>query len=1607
MTRRETTTVAPNLLNDLVERVGADEPPAQRALLHTFARLLLGRAHAEYFRARPDAEILRNVLELFQLLERTPHRGLGVRVRVEPDDPHRAAVETVISDRPFIVDTVREYLISEGLEIEYLFHPVLTVERDREGRIVAVRDREPEGPEVSILQCGVRDHIDAQRAAHLEREIARRMEEVRLATDDFERMRHRLEEVAAELAGLAARLPDRREEIEEILEFLRWIQERGFVFLGFRSYDFTTLPDGRAAIAVERGSGLGILRPEEQSAYWEPKPIDELAPSLRARVLGGPLLIVTKSNARSRVRRLDRMDYLGIKKLDEQGHVNGEHRFLGLFTRQAYAEPAGQIPIVRRKLQGLLAEEGVARRSHDWQEIVAIFHSMPKEELFLASVDELRQDIALIRELEGAGDLRVRIRGDLLGRGVNALVILPARHFSEEAHRRIGDELVRAIGGEVLYDHLALLEGEVSRIHYYLGAPPERADEIDVAEIERRLERLVMSWSDRLTELLEERHATEDAHELVDTYADAFPAEYMATVDPESALADIRRLEALRTTDQMQVALRPHPEPDVDASELHIFAPHGQLILADLMPTLDNLGIRVLEADAVDVGVGSPHATTVHKFVVQGPHRRALDAERLHPLLAAALPAIRSGLAADYPLNRLILTAHLGWMEVGVLLAYSGYAFQTLVVSSRKALVDALTSHPRSARILFEIFQARLDPDHEGDRAADLAQLEEAFLESMGEVDSITDDRTLRRLRNLVQATVRTNYFQDRARARDVPLICLKFDCGAVDGMPKPRPAFDIYVYSVRMEGVHLRRGKVARGGVRWSDRPDDFRTETLGLVKTQHLKNAVLVPVGAKGAFALKSAPSDRAALKELGVQAYRQYIQGLLDVTDNIADDQVVHPPQAVVHDGEDPYLVVAADKGTATFSDIANEIAADYGFWLDDAFASGGSHGYDHKKLGVTARGVWECVRRHFRELGTDVDRDAITAVGIGDMSGDVFGNGMLLSPHLKLLAAFDHRHILLDPDPDPEAAYRERRRLFELAGSSWDDYDRSRLSPGGGVYRRGAKEIRLSPEARARLGLDDPVVNGETLIRAVLRAPVDLLWNGGIGTYVKASWESHADVGDATNDSVRIDAPELRARVVGEGGNLGLTQLARIEYSLRGGRCNTDAIDNAGGVNTSDHEVNLKILLRPLLARGELSRGERDRLLGETADAVVERVLSANHDQSLALSLELLRAQRHLGDFRDLIAHLQRRGALDRALEFLPDSEELRDRVQAGQTLTRPELAILLPYAKMDLKEEILASTLPDDPALVSLLREYFPPAAVGRAGEETLEAHPLRRQIVATVLTNRLVDLMGATFAFRVARDLRTTPSAVARAWFAAAEIADLAGLRSRIRELEPELPVAVEHAWWLDLEDILERATRWIVEGLSDAARIGAIVEAHGPAVGQILEALGELLPESQRHGLEQRMEAPGAEGVGRAVAERVAALRYLDECLEVTRIARELGLPPRDVARAYYRVGETVDLPWLGQQLALTAEDDTWARRARQTLIRELRDARRRLVVDALEAARDGASLDESLARFQEQRTEELGQIGALIGELRQADRVSLAALMVAVREVAGRTAS
>ncbi|HKP76237.1 MAG TPA: NAD-glutamate dehydrogenase domain-containing protein, partial [Longimicrobiaceae bacterium] len=1105
-----------------------------------------------------------------------------------------------------------------------------------------------------------------------------------------------LERVSGEVAGYRRQFPDRAAEYGEYLEFLGWLRQGNFVFLGYRTYEITQGEQG--SVRMEPGSGLGILADEAGSRYAQAQPLAQIAPDLRARITGGPLLLVSKANREATVHRRARMDYVGVKRLDEQGNITGEWRFLGLFTSQATAQNPAQVPILREKMRRVLAESGARQGSHDYKEIVSTLQEMPLEELFQASPEQLREEVNAVVSHLFSGDVRVVLRPDPLRGEAAVMVILPRGRFSEAIRRDVGAVLAERLGGGVRSSELAMaaMGGEKVRIHYYLGARDGRAPgaDVDLAETERALEReiglLVRSWNDLLEERLAAAGDAVEARRVAHAYGEAFGDDYRAANTPEAALHDVRRMQEMLAAGETETLLLREPVQDENiaqgATVLRLYLAGDRLVLSDFMPILEDHGVRVLEVDTFELQAVDtlPHLM-VYAFHVQARAGESI-APALYPALAESLLASRAGDAQKDPYAALTLAADLRWREVDVLRTYGNYASQVGAVPSRLSPVRALLAYPKVPRLLVELFHARLSPDQKATKA-ELQRIRDDLAAELEQVSSLADDRALRRLMGLIEATVRTNYFRHGGadpsfRSGGVPYISIKVRSADVDELKKTRLLYEVYVHSARMEGVHLRGAPVSRGGIRWSDRPDDFRTEVLGLVLTQVVKNATIVPSGSKGGFITKRQFPDRDQQGEEARQQYMTLMRGLLDLTDNLVDGKVVPPPRVVRHDGDDPYLVVAADKGTAHLSDTANQVAAEYGFWLDDAFASGGGQGYDHKKEGITARGGWECVKRHFREMGTDIQTTPFTVAGIGDMSGDVFGNGMLLSPVIRLVAAFDHRHIFIDPNPDTERSFAERKRMFELPRSSWADYDRSVLSEGAMIIPRATKEVEITPQARAALGLPDEVerLDGEGLVRAVLKAPVDLLWNGGIGTYVKDVEETNADVGDTANDPVRVDAEELRCRVVGEGGNLGFTQWARIAFAARGGKINTDALDNSAGVDMSDHEVNLKILLGSVVRAGEMDMEGRNALLRSMTDQVSELVLRNNFGQSLAVSLDEARSKEALDDFSSFVQALAREGRLDPAGEGIPDAEGMKARAQARSGLTRPTLSVLLAHAK---------------------------------------------------------------------------------------------------------------------------------------------------------------------------------------------------------------------------------------------------------------------------------------------------------------------------------------
>jgi len=1556
---------------DLVrQHIGRAPAGADAALLERFVTALFDKADEAFAEQFDSAELYAMAVDGLAFL-----RDLAGVFKVEAFNPDRAAhgweapytvVRLVMTDRPFIVDSVQAEIARQGLDLAFQLHPILDVARDEQGTLVDL-DGRPGRPEA--FEMFFVERVEGEALARLARRIEAVLQDVYLATRDYRPMRERSRETADYLVTLAkaGTKPaegvkadevgsDLEDELQEYAAFVDWLLDDNFVYLGYREYELKDV-NGEPHLQVRHGSGLGVLSDEAGSRYEKPVPVSKLARQLRERVVGGRLLVVTKTNAEATVHRPRRMDYVGVKVLGDAGQVVGERRFIGLFTSKAQNTPVEAIPILRRKLRQVLELDEAVPGSHDYKAIVAAFNSLPREELFGTDPEQLHKDIRAILSMEQERGARLRLRPDPLKRGILAMVVVPRESFNSQVRQRIQDHLKEALAATHVDYRLALSEDQAhARFHFYFATDVEFAD-LDVKGLEQAVARLARTWREELRDRLVARFGEAEGRALAKRYANAFGEGYEAEVTPARAAEDVANLERL-APDEVGFDLV-NDDDDPEATALVYYPAGGLRALSDVLPMLENLGLRVLDQNPYDVTVDG-RRRAIDVFRVTDRRGARLDVARDEGRLVEALIKVEAGAAENDALNGLVLEAGLTVRQVALLRAYQMYYSQLNLVTSPAFVTSTLLAHPEVARLLVEYFERRFDPAFTGGgteplapaaRGPHLADAAAAVRDALSSVASLAGDQALRGLLDLMEATVRTNYYLGHTR------ISFKIDSHRVGSMPQPRPLYEIGVHSPTVEGTHLRGGKVARGGIRWSDRPDDFRTEVLGLMKTQMTKNAVIVPVGSKGGFVVKRAPSDPGALREHVRAQYQEYVRGLLDVTDNVVDGRTVHPDGVLVYDEPDPYLVVAADKGTATFSDLANATAAEYDFWLGDAFASGGSAGYDHKGMGITARGAWECVKRHFAELGMNVFRDEFTVVGIGDMSGDVFGNGMLYTDKIRLVAAFDHRHVFVDPDPDPAASFAERKRLFALPRSSWADYDRSLISPGGGVFERGAKSIAITPEMKRALAIDADELSGPELIKAVLRAPVDLLWNGGIGTYVKASTERHAEVGDSANDSVRVDGAELRCKVVGEGGNLGFTQLGRIEYARAGGRNDTDAIHNSAGVDTSDHEVNLKICLAPLVRSGRLSLEERDALLAEMQDEVAGLVLRNNDRQSQAISLALRAAAADQELFGSLLDYLVESAGLDRGVEYLPTARQLAERRAEGVTFTRPELAVMLAYVKMGLYRRLLETDVPDDPQLEHYLTEYFPTVLRERL-PDAIAAHSLRREITATQVTNAIVDLLGMEFVHRAVRQNGATPVEVVRAALVAMELLGTLAFAEDLHARDDALPPEAAYSALRAMAQAVEGVVAWLLA--SDLARrpLSEVVAEYGEPLATLRRDLERFLPAAEKRRFRASVKQHVKAGHDEPSAERVAGLEYVPASVGVVDAARAAGVALEVAATAFFALGERLSLGVLRDALRALPTQGTWEKIAQTGIVMDLRAAQRRLTAAYLEAAKSDPKL-------------------------------------------------
>jgi glutamate dehydrogenase len=1589
---------------------------------------------AHYFRHVDAMDVdERSVEDLLGLVEshyrlalhRPPARAtIAIRSPSQSEDGWTAAGATVVQivtdDRPFLVDSVTMEVLRQGWSIREVFHPQFLVRRDMAGELRGVvrageAGKDPEVISESWMHLEILPPSRRERPATLQSdlehgllEVLRLVEEV---VEDWARMRTRSAETIALLKN-GASADGHRDEAALAIELLEWLNDNHFTFLGYRQYRLGHEGQGSRFEPVP-STGLGILRADtDRPRAFHALPRPGTSPEL---------MIITKDNEKSRVHRPAYLDYVGIRTFSADGQVSGERRFLGLFASSAYSEAVPRIPVLRQKAAEVLRRSGYAPSSHGGKAIMDVLDTYPRDELFQASIDELAPVVEKVAHLKERRQVRLFVRREPYGRYLSCLVYLPRDRYTTAVRLRMEDLLRTRLGGSSIDYTARVSESVLARLHFVVRMPlGTTLGEVDVHALEQELTLATRSWNDELTDVLAAWSAAIDGAtpDQLSTLAAALPEGYKEDFSARQGVQDLAALMALRddrasgspdqpgAADKSMVMYVPDRTDDGADLRLKIFRWDTPISLSQILPHLSLLGVDVIDERPYELVLGGDQRAFIYDFGITVPGGRAAVASRW-PMPArqkfmAAFSASYSGLSEPDGFNALVMGAELSWQQVTILRAVGRYLRQTGTIYSQTYLATALTSNVDLARQLVELFETRFDPARELDietRKAKATELIDKIKIALNDVASLDHDRIVRFYLAMISAMVRTNAFQPGR-----PTLAFKLLPRHVPELPEPRPAFEIFVYSPRVEGVHLRFGPVARGGLRWSDRAEDFRTEVLGLVKAQMVKNTVIVPVGAKGGFYAKQLPdpaADREAWLAEGEACYSLFIHSLLDVTDNLVAGTVVPPPDVIRYDADDPYLVVAADKGTATFSDIANAIAVSSGFWLGDAFASGGSAGYDHKAMGITARGAWESVRRHFREMGVDCQTEDITCMGIGDMSGDVFGNGMLLSKHLKLIAAFDHRHVFVDPTPDAAISWQERARLFALPRSSWADYDPALISDGGGVFPRTAKSIEITRAMHKALGIPAAVqsLTPAELINACLKAPVDLFWNGGIGTYVKATMETHAEVGDKANDGLRVDGCELRAHCVGEGGNLGFTQRGRVEYASRGGRINTDFIDNSAGVDTSDHEVNIKILLSSEVETGRLTQHDRDTFLASMTDEVADLVIAHNYDQNLALANSAYQAASMAGVHEDWMERLGHSGLLDRELEALPATEEMDNRRSKNRGMTSPELATLLAYTKIVLEDEVLGSDLPDDPYLTDRLITYFPTAMRERYAA-VMPAHALHREIIATVVVNQFVDASGITCFHRLSGETGASAADVIRAQIAGRAIFRAAELDQAIRNLDHRVDAQMQTILRLEVRTLVERASRWLLNNGPRPLDIAAAVQQLSAGVQRVLSALPTLLQGRDGEAFDKRLQTYRAAGVPDDLAVEVAALPPAYAALTVVQTAGREDRDPLAVAEVHLALGLRLGLDRLLSRIVELPRDDRWQTMARAALRDDLHTVHAQLTADVL-SDDDSRGAKELVAAW-ERRTPNVAESVKTVRSV-CAGRPDLARMSVGLRIVRG----
>ena len=1473
-------------------------------------------------------------------------------------------VEIICDDMPFLVDSIRMVMYRMNIAPYLIIHMgALRVERNKDNVIVRIVPRHENPTDSIVLEAAIFVVIERQTdplvLETLHKNLINALDDNRAVFEDWMLMREKVRELIEELDNPPKTLE--KTEVEETKAFLNWIEDHHFTFLGLRDYELVHEGNETILQAIPHTS-LGVLRKESTKTH--PRNISKMAPEARELILSSHILVMSKTNMEATVHRNAYTDYIGVKRFDAKGNVIGERRLVGLYTSAAYNTNPKHIPFLRDKVAQIIKNSQLSPQGHAGKVLLNIIDTLPRDDLIQAPEEDILEMAMGIFYMQERRRIRLFTRVDVYRRFISCLVYVPKDIFNSELRKAMQDVLAESLHAQSISFSTLFTESILARIHFIVRINPDIKETYDFNEIERKLVEVGRSWRDDFQNLLDEEFGEEKGNQLFVKYKNAFQTGYIANFSPRSALFDIKHIVALSEANALGMNFSSSLDEGSDCYRLKIYRHDNTIPLSDVLPILENMGLRAITERPYVLTLADGKETWINDFALQYDGTEKLNLDDNHELFQNAFTRVWFGHAENDGFNKLVLAADLDWRQVVVLRVYAKYFKQIGFTFSQDYIESALNNNPAIAQKLANLFDLRFNPEKSKNREKQYTKLVKKILADLDDVVNLDEDKIIRQYVHGISATTRTNAYQVDATNNPKQCFSIKLNSKNIPGVPRPCPMFEIFVYSPTVEGVHLRCGKVARGGLRWSDRKEDFRTEVLGLMKAQQVKNAVIVPSGAKGGFVPKQLPVDgtREEIQAEGIRCYKQFIRGLLDITDNYRDGVVCKPEAVICYDENDPYLVVAADKGTATFSDIANEISLEYGFWLGDAFASGGSVGYDHKKMGITAKGAWESVKRHFYELNMDIATTDFTVIGIGDMAGDVFGNGMLLSKHIQLVAAFNHVHIFIDPNPLAEVSFEERVRLFNLPRSSWADYNAKLISSGGGVFNRNAKSITVTAEMKVRFDIEQDTIEPNELIRYVLMAKIDLMWSAGIGTFVKAIQQTNLEVGDRTNDAIRVNGSDLRCKVVGEGGNLGLTQLARVEYALNGGQIYTDFIDNSAGVSCSDKEVNIKILLNQIVASGDLTEKQRNVLLSEMTEEVSQLVLRENYLQPRSISLTEDQSQRLVELHGRYMIELERLGKLDRELEFLPSDLVIAERRLQGKGLTTPGISVLLCYSKITLKEELLTSDVPEEPFLNNLLMGSFPKPLQERYSEQ-MQHHPLRREIIATRVCNLIVDEMGLSFVYRLQDETGASAAAIIRAYMITRDVLNMDVIWAQIEALDSLVSVEQQQNMLMTYVRLVRRVTRWFLRNNRTKIDMLEAIKMYSHGIHELKNAMPSILSKETRNHYNNQLEEYLQMSVPNVLAHELSMTRWLFSSVDIIEVANELDVSVSEVAKVYYGIGEYLDLNWIRTQVISHPTENHWEGLSREALRDDLDWQQRLLAGGIVRLSSDGRDL---MARFE-----------------------------------------